>query len=434
MMGLTFWYGAVLLAESEASSFSNAAAAATILQVINLLVLGMSTASHMLHSVPSIAVAKTNAARLLYYASLGVEEEESGSGRGCKETHDTCNDHWVGPRRNRKRVVSPFPICMDGLNFRYPSSRHTEVLRDLTLRIEAGTSTAIVGTSGCGKSTLISLLLGLYVPDAIPALPPSATNDTLLSATSSSYSTFYSSLISAYQRSEPSSSSKSRVQSTHQAPSSPPPMASLTFAGIPIQELDMRSLRSHLAYVPQTPRLFPCSAASNILYGVPGNSPLRSKRNLHSAAQAAGIHDYIMGLPEGYETMLGDGGLALSGGQAQRVCIARAIARCPQVLLLDEPTSSLDGEAGEGVARVLTELVKAARAGESRSDTSECSVSFGGVKNKKQGFSVILVTHDRELMKVADRIVVMDEGRIVEVGGYEELYHRGERFSELIGG
>ena len=431
MIGLTFWYAAMLLAASEASDVENSATATTILQVINLLVLGLSFASNMLHSVPAVAVAKSTAARLLYYANLEVEDGEDGVGR---RNSEAWNNGSRGPKKQKRRVVSPFPICMDGLSFRYPSSPHVQVLRDLTLCIEAGTSTAIVGSSGCGKSTLISLLLGLYMPTATPALPPSATSDTLVSATSSSYSTFYSSLISIYQRSDRSSSSESPAQSEPPTPSTLPPATSLTFAGVPIQELDMRSLRSHLAYVPQTPCLFPCSVASNIMYGVPENSPLCSEQNLHWAARAAGIHDYIIGLPEGYATMLGDGGLSLSGGQAQRVCIARAIARRPRVLILDEPTSSLDGEAGEGVARVLAELVRAARAREGRGDTSEGMMSSENVKNTKHGFSVVVVTHDKELMKVADRIVVMDEGRIVEVGGYEELHQKGERFSKLVGG
>ena len=427
MLALTFWYAAVLLAGAEhaanggGGNGDNAVAAATILQVVNLLVLGLSTASNMLHSVPEIAVAKATAAQLLYFANLAVKEE--GEDDGLEPGGD---DDGLGPGLKKKRLPTPFPICMDGLSFRYPSSRSVEVLRDLTLRIDAGTSTAIVGSSGCGKSTLIAILLGLYMPDATPSLPPSPTSDTLVSATSSSYSSFYSSLISAYQHSEPSS------PGSQSPPSSPLPPTSLTFAGVPIHDLDMRSLRSHIAYVPQTPCLFPCSAASNILYGLPEKSPLRSERNLHRAARAAGIHDYIAGLPEGYGTVLGDGGLALSGGQAQRVCIARAMARRPSVLILDEPTSSLDGEAGEGVARVLAELVNVARTGGDDGAVPGV-VASESVRNTKGGFSVIVVTHDRELMKDADRVVVMDEGRVVEIGGYEELHRRGERFSEIFG-
>ncbi|RYP11692.1 hypothetical protein DL767_011013 [Monosporascus sp. MG133] len=394
MMALTFWWAGVLLADRGQTT------AEALLQVVNLLVLGFSNASIMLNSVPAVAAAKETAALLLYFANLPVNEARPPSVSG----------EWGMTRKNQKRkVVSPFPISMNGLNFRYPSNPGVEVLRDITLDIEANTSTAIVGPSGCGKSTIVSLLLGLYMPD-----PPRNSNSSL-------YST-------------PSPASPQ-----------PPPPAPLTYAGIPVHAMDPHSLRAHLSYVPQTPCLFPCSVASNIFYGLSETSPLRTPRNLVRAARGAGIHDYVASLPGGYETRLGDGGgLALSGGQAQRVCIARALARRPRVLILDEPTSALDAEAAEDVGRVLRELVRCAREGgngvDVYGDGSENEDWRGSVasrataREKRIGFSVVLITHNKELMRFVDRIVVTDQGRVVEVGGYDDLCRKGGRFAELVKG
>ncbi|RYP93256.1 hypothetical protein DL770_000631 [Monosporascus sp. CRB-9-2] len=394
MMALTFWWAGVLLADRGQIT------AEALLQVVNLLVLGFSNASMMLNSVPAVAAAKETAAQLLYFANLPVNEVCPPSVSG----------EWGMARRNQKRkVVSPFPISMNGLNFRYPSNPGVEILRDITLDIEANTSTAIVGPSGCGKSTIVSLLLGLYMPD-----PPRNSNSSLCSMPSP-------------------------------ASPQPPPPPPLTFAGIPVHAMDPHWLRAHLSYVPQTPCLFPCSVASNIFYGLSETSPLRTPRNLVRAARGAGIHDYVASLPDGYETRLGDGGgLALSGGQAQRVCIARALARRPKVLILDEPTSALDAEAAEDVGRVLRELVRCARdggnGGHVYGDGSENEDWRGSVasrataREKRVGFSVVLITHNKELMRVVDRIVVTDQGRVVEVGGYDDLCRRGGSFAELVKG
>ncbi|RYP66744.1 hypothetical protein DL771_007624 [Monosporascus sp. 5C6A] len=394
MMALTFWWAGVLLADRGQIT------AEALLQVVNLLVLGFSNASMMLNSVPAVAAAKETAAQLLYFANLPVNEARPRSVSG---------ERGMIRRNQKRKVVSPFPISMNGLNFRYPSNPGAEILHDMTLDIEANTSTAIVGPSGCGKSTIVSLLLGLYMPD-----PPRNSNSSL-------YST-------------PSPASPQ-----------PPPAAPLTFAGIPVHAMDPHSLRAHLSYVPQTPCLFPCSVASNIFYGLSETSPLRTSRNLVRAARGAGIHDYVASLPGGYETRLGDGGgLALSGGQAQRVCIARALARRPRVLILDEPTSALDAEAADDVGRVLRELVKRARDGGNGVDVyghgSENEDWRGSVasrataREKRAGFSVVLITHNKELMCVVDRIVVVDQGRVVEVGRYDDLCRKGGSFAELVKG
>ncbi|ORY57785.1 P-loop containing nucleoside triphosphate hydrolase protein [Pseudomassariella vexata] len=388
MMALIFYYATVLLARDQEITVE------AVLQVVNLLVLGLSTASNLLNSVPGISAAQATAAQLLYYANLAVNSEDSPSlppGRG-----KSARRSFSG----KKHLISPFPIRMDGLSFSYPSTnllhaiRPPKVLHNVSLEILPGTSTAIVGPSGCGKSTIVSLLLGLHTPNPIhPAL--------------------------------------NIRPSSHRHP--------LTFAGIPTSAISLRSLHSLIGYVPQMPHLFPSSIAANIVYGLPENSLLRSQKHIEKAAREAGIHDFIASLPEGYRTCVGDGGQGLSGGQAQRVCIARALVRRPRILIMDEPTSSLDAESAEGIRLCIARLMNKARGIMTISPAKSSQVRFGKnllreIVEEKREMAVVVVTHSEEMMRVADRVVVVNQGRVVETGAYDVLRERGGRFAELIGG
>lgn len=123
--------------------------------------------------------------------------------------------------------------------------------------------------------------------------------------------------------------------------------------------------------------------------------------NIRAAAQAAGIDDFISSLPTGYQTMVGDGGVGLSGGQAQRVVIARALVRRPQILILDEATSALDAESAEVIRQTVKKLVAS-----------------------RQDLTVIIISHAKEMMEIADNIIMMEQGSVVEQGPYQELVGR----------
>jgi ATP-binding cassette, subfamily B (MDR/TAP), member 1 len=246
------------------------------------------------------------------------------------------------------RVFEPVPIEFHNLNFHYPSRPEAPVLKDFSLKIPENSCSAIIGSSGSGKSTIIALLLGLYAcPD----------------------------------------------QDLTTAP--------LTLGGVDIRQIHMPTLRSLIGYVPQQPKLFADTIRANITYGLDAYSRFNAIKNVEAAAAAAGIADFIHSLPEGYSTLVGEGGLSVSGGQAQRIVIARALVRHPRILVLDEATSNLDAESAEIIRRSVKRLLAA-----------------------RQGLTVLLVTHSRDMMEIADNVVVVDRGAVVEQGPYMALWNR----------
>ncbi|KAG5808422.1 hypothetical protein H9Q74_005508 [Fusarium xylarioides] len=262
--------------------------------------------------------------------------------------------------RGYYKPKTPLPVRLDNLGFSYKLSSERPVLRGVSFEVDAGDFLAVVGRSGCGKSTVISLILGLYSP------------------------------------------TKTEILSTR------PP---LSFNGYSQAHVDMEHLRSMMAYVPQTPFLFPATIAENIVYGLGEISHLRQFPSILAAAKAAGIHEFITTLPDGYNTRVGDGGQALSGGQAQRLSIARALVRKPRLLVLDEPTSALDAESAEMIRHTMQRIAKKSR----------------------RDMAIVVVTHSKEMMAIADRIVVLEDGAKVEEGTYHDLLHARGAFARVIG-
>ncbi|KAL5689404.1 hypothetical protein EMGR_008802 [Emarellia grisea] len=256
-----------------------------------------------------------------------------------------------------KRPLKAAPVKIRSLTFRYPSRLDAPALRNVTLAIAENSCTAIVGGSGSGKSTIASLILSLY-----------------------------------------------------ETPLSMCKTPTISIGGLDIRRLHTPSLRSLISIVSQQPTVFPGTIHHNICYGLRDESPLRELHNVRTAAQAAGIDDFIVSLPDGYSTIIGDGGVGLSGGQAQRLAIARALVRRPQVLILDEATSNLDPESAKVIRQTVQRLVSA-----------------------RLGLTVIIITHAREMMEIADNIVVLQQGSIVEQGPYEVLARRrGGKLKALI--
>ncbi|KAG6367862.1 hypothetical protein INS49_002058 [Diaporthe citri] len=364
LTALVFWYATVLLTSPGATI-----SASNIVQVINLLLFSIGTATAMLDSIPQIAHAKATSIQVLYYATLSYSSSHEG--------------------RGEVRVLTPFPVEMTALQFAYPAARGSregphKVLRNVNLRIDRGDCVGIVGASGCGKSTIANLLLGLYEPSVDQNL-----------------------------RGNMQDHASHRL---HRRGQDLQP-AALSYAGVPASDVSTSILRAHTAYVPQHPFLFPTTIRENIAYGLHADSPFRELSSVVAAARLAHIHDFIVSLPGGYSTLVGEGGLGLSGGQAQRLSIARALVRKPKLLVLDEPTSSLDADGAEGVRKAIQGLMDQSRQGQGEEE-----------------LTIVAITHSREMMRIMSRIVVMDEGFVAEEGGFEELLARGSKFSRLLGG
>ncbi|KAL5514601.1 hypothetical protein ACEPAG_1917 [Sanghuangporus baumii] len=232
------------------------------------------------------------------------------------------------------------------VEFSYPERADVPVLQGISLKLWKNECVAIVGASGSGKSTIAALLQRLY---------------------------------------EPSS-------------------GSITIGGHDVHAMDVKHLRAHVAVVSQNPHLFDASVAENIAYGNAGLSPA----DVVHAAQAAHVHEFIMSLPQGYETSLGENASLVSGGQAQRLAIARALARPARILILDECTSALDPVSQKAVMETIS--------------------------SAKEGRTTLVVTHKLPVMQLCDRIVVIDNGRVAEEGAFEELVRMNGAFAQLARG
>ncbi|KAK6063685.1 ABC a-pheromone efflux pump [Seiridium cupressi] len=360
IMGLIFYYATVLLAVQAHIQLEE------VVKVVNLLVLGLGASSQMAESIPAISAVQVTAGRLLYYANLPLPGKNDNN-HATKPPPSNRDLSHQSTLKTKRKLASPFPIRMDGLSFTY----HTRsgiplnpVLNNLTLELKSGSAVAIVGQSGCGKSTLASILLTLRKPTTVP-----------------------------------------QVRNIRPSICRHP----LSFAGHPPDLLDPVALRSQMAYVSQHPFLFPTSIKRNITYGLPETSPLLGLGNIERAARQAGILDFLDSLPDGLDTMIGEGGQPLSAGQAQRICLARALVRRPKLLVLDEPTSSLDPETAFGIRRTILRLIEKARGtvgimpsplhGRYEHKMRNSDETSTDVRNSD--VSIVVITHNIEMMKTA---------------------------------
>jgi ATP-binding cassette, subfamily B, bacterial MsbA len=232
-------------------------------------------------------------------------------------------------------------IAFEKVSFAYDPE--VPVLRDIDLRIPVGQVVALVGMSGGGKSTLADLIPRFYDVTA----------------------------------------------------------GRITIDGVDVRDLTLKSLRGHIAVVTQFTFLFNDTIRANIGYG----DPTRSMDDIKAAARAANAHDFIMELPQRYETGVGDLGVRLSGGQRQRIAIARALLKNAPILILDEATSALDTES-EGLVQEALDRLMANR-------------------------TSLVVAHRLSTVRRADRIAVVVRGQIVESGTHEELLARGSEYRKL---
>ncbi len=232
-------------------------------------------------------------------------------------------------------------VAFEGVSFRYGTGE--EVLRGVSFEMQPGQVVALVGPSGAGKTSIANLIPRFYDPVS----------------------------------------------------------GRVTVGGHDVREVRLASLRRQIAVVLQDTFLFNGTVRENIIYGKPD----ASEEELIAAAKAAYAHEFIMDLPQGYDTEIGERGVKLSGGQKQRLALARAILTDPRILILDEATSSVDAEAEYLIQQAL--------------------------ENVLEGRTALIIAHRLSTIRHADKIIALEDGRIVEVGDHGELLARGGLYSQM---
>ncbi len=232
-------------------------------------------------------------------------------------------------------------IAFEHVDFGYSGAR--QILFDVSFTIPAGRTLAVVGSSGAGKSTLSRLLFRFYDVDG----------------------------------------------------------GAVRINGEDIRDMTQSSLRRHIGIVPQDTVLFNDTILHNIAYG----NPDAGNEDIVRAARAARIHDFIVGLPDGYQTQVGERGLKLSGGEKQRVAIARTILKNPPILIFDEATSALDTRTERAIQQELEQIAR--------------------------DRSTLIIAHRLSTIVNADEILVLDQGRVLERGTHTELLQQGGRYAQM---
>ncbi|KAL7003271.1 ABC transporter B member 28 [Sarracenia purpurea var. burkii] len=269
---------------------------------------------------------------------------------GSDKNSQSLNMHYMSALKSTSSLRSlawSGDLCLEDVYFSYPLRPDVEILSGLNLTLKCGTVTALVGPSGAGKSTIVQLLARFYEP------------------------------------------TKGRI----------------TVAGEDVRTFDKSEWARVVSIVNQEPVLFSLSVGENIAYGLPDNYV--SKDDVIKAAKAANAHDFIISLPQGYDTLVGERGGLLSGGQRQRVAIARALLKNAPILILDEATSALDAVSERLVQDALNHLMK--------------------------GRTTLVIAHRLSTVQNAHQIALCSDGRITELGTHFELLGKKGQYASLVG-
>ncbi|CAF3948834.1 unnamed protein product [Rotaria sp. Silwood1] len=310
--------------------------------------------NHHNSNISDVLVVVCGFARCLsLYSSLGIYFQAFSEAQGAaaavfqlideeNEPSNNETDIWQADTESIDNINGD--IEFDNINFIYPSRKEVSVLHNLSLIARAGQTTALVGSSGCGKSTCISLVLRYYDPSS----------------------------------------------------------GQITINGRSITDYNIKQLRRNIGVVGQEPILFGMSVYENIRFGKVN----ATRTEIEQAAREANAHNFIMRLPDKYETLVGERGVQLSGGEKQRIALARALVKQPTFLLLDEATSALDNVSEKIVQEALDRACK--------------------------GRTTIVIAHRLATIQNAHQIYVLDNGNVIEQGTHETLMAKGGKYQEMV--
>lgn len=317
--------------------------------VLPALLFSAQASGQMFSLAPDISKASVAAGRVIGLIRAGPEEEEHSANHKLMDL-ESCSESGIGINEKLPDTRNGTAISFNNIHFSYPSRPGIDILKGLSFVIQPNTFTAFVGPSGAGKSTIISLLERFYKPTS----------------------------------------------------------GAINLNNHNLSQIPGIAFRDDIALVPQSSALFEGTVHFNICIGARTSSPNPSQEEVITACKAANIHDTIMALKDGYQTMCGPNGDQFSGGQMQRLAIARALIRKPRLLLLDESTSALDAESE---ALMQQSLDACCRSG---------------------NMTVVAVAHRLRTIKNADRIFLIEEGRCVDQGTHEELLGRSSSYRRNV--
>ena len=276
----------------------------------------------------------------------GEVQRAAGAAERIQELLATRSDiesAYLPEKQGKTQKQREHLIVFRAVNYTYPSRPNHKALENLDLHIKEGERVALVGPSGAGKSTLFDLLLRFRDPQS----------------------------------------------------------GEIEIDGQNLKDMNLQQLRGLFALVPQQPVLFSANVWDNLRFGAPN----ASEEEVLAAAKAAHAHEFIMQLPQGYQSFLGEQGVKLSGGQKQRLAIARAILRDPKILLLDEATSALDAQSEHLVQQALNQLMK--------------------------DRTTLIIAHRLATVAHVDRIIVMEEGKLADQGTHQQLMQSSVLYQRL---